>query len=200
MIKLGITGGSGCGKTTVSDLLRKKGIDVIDTDKAARIIVDRGRPALAEIAQYFGEEYINADGTLNRKRLGNYVFSNPDELLELNRITHKYISEYIDEYIDNYSGKIIGIDGAVLIESGIGKKCDYLLSVLCDEQVRIERIVARDKISYEDAKKRIKAQKKDEFYIENSDYIVYNNSNNKELELKIDDIINDIIKNKEEKL
>lgn len=200
MIKLGITGGSGCGKTTVSDMLRKKGIDVIDTDKVARIIVEPEKPALAEIRECFGEEYINADGTLNRKKLGDYVFSNPDKLLELNRITHKYISAYIDEYIDNYSGKIIGIDGAALIESGIDKKCDYLLSVLCGEKLRIERIISRDGISCDAAKKRIKAQKKDEFYIENSDFIVYNDCSNEELELKIDSIIKKISENKEEKL
>lgn len=200
MIKLGITGGSGCGKTTVSDMLRKKGIDVIDTDKVARTIVEPEKPALAEIRERFGEEYINADGTLNRKKLGDYVFSNPDKLLELNRITHKYISAYIDEYIDNYSGKIIGIDGAALIESGIDKKCDYLLSVLCGEKLRIERIISRDGISCDAAKKRIKAQKKDEFYIENSDFIVYNDCSNEELELKIDSIIKKISENKEEKL
>jgi len=200
MIKLGITGGSGCGKTTVSEMLRKKGIDVIDTDKVARIIVETGKPALAEIIEHFGMEYINSDGTLNRRKLGNYVFSNPCKLLELNRITHKYISEYIEEYIDNYSGKIIGIDGAALIESGISEKCDYLLSVLCDEDKRIERIIYRDKIPFDDAKKRIKAQKNDEFYEENSDFIVYNNGNNEELEVRLCNIINEIIKIKEEKL
>ena len=119
MIILGITGGSGCGKTTVSDYFRNNGIDVIDTDKVARLIVEPGQPALSEIKSIFGDEYISADGTLNRKKLGNYVFSHPDKISILNKITHKYISRYVDSYINSYNGEIIGIDGAALIESGI---------------------------------------------------------------------------------
>ena len=176
MIKLGITGGSGSGKTTVSDIFRSEGIDVIDTDIVARIIVEPGKPALDEIKEYFGQEYITPAGTLDRKKMATLVFSNPDKRLKLNEITHKYISQYVDEYINNYTGDIIGIDGAVLIESGIGEGCDYILSVIADKEERIKRIIMRDSISEETAKKRIEAQQNDDFYIENSDYIVYNNS------------------------
>ena len=186
MIKLGITGGSGSGKTTVSDIFRKEGIDVIDTDIVARIIVEPGKPALDEIKDYFGQEYITPAGTLDRKKMAALVFSNPDKRLRLNEITHKYISQYVDEYIHNYTGDIIGIDGAVLIESGIGEGCDYILSVIADKEERIKRIIMRDSISEETAKKRIEAQKNDDFYIENSDYIVYNNSK--------DELINQVCK------
>lgn len=191
MIKLGITGGSGSGKTTVSDIFRKVGIDVIDTDIVARIIVEPGKPALDEIKDYFGQEYITPAGTLDRKKMAALVFSNPDKRLRLNEITHKYISQYVDEYIHNYTGDIIGIDGAVLIESGIGEGCDYILSVIADKEERIKRIIMRDSISEETAKKRIEAQKNDDFYIENSDYIVYNNSKD-ELINQVSKIIKDI--------
>lgn len=191
MIKLGITGGSGSGKTTVSDIFRKVGIDVIDTDIVARIIVEPGKPALDEIKEYFGQEYITPAGTLDRKKMAALVFSNPDKRLRLNEITHKYISQYVDEYIHNYTGDIIGIDGAVLIESGIGEGCDYILSVIADKEERIKRIIMRDSISEETAKKRIEAQKNDDFYIENSDYIVYNNSKD-ELINQVSKIIKDI--------
>lgn len=191
MIKLGITGGSGSGKTTVSDIFRKVGIDVIDTDIVARIIVEPGKPALDEIKEYFGQEYITPAGTLDRKKMAALVFSNPDKRLKLNEITHKYISQYVDEYIHNYTSDIIGIDGAVLIESGIGEGCDYILSVIADKEERIKRIIMRDSISEETAKKRIEAQKNDDFYIENSDYIVYNNSKD-ELINQVSKIIKDI--------
>ena len=191
MIKLGITGGSGSGKTTVSDIFRKEGIDVIDTDIVARIIVEPGKPALDEIKDYFGQEYITPAGTLDRKKKAALVYSNPDKRLRLNEITHKYISQYVDEYIHNYTGDIIGIDGAVLIESGIGEGCDYILSVIADKEERIKRIIMRDSISEETAKKRIEAQKNDDFYIENSDYIVYNNSKD-ELINQVSKIIKDI--------
>ena len=191
MIKLGITGGSGSGKTTVSDIFRKEGIDVIDTDIVARIIVEPGKPALDEIKDYFGQEYITPAGTLDRKKMAALVFSNPDKRLRLNEITHKYISQYVDEYIHNYTGDIIGIDGAVLIESGIGEGCDYILSVIADKEERIKRIIMRDSISEETAKKRIEALKNDDFYIEYSDYIVYNNSKD-ELINQVSKIIKDI--------
>ena len=191
MIKLGITGGSGSGKTTVSDIFRKVGIDVIDTDIVARIIVEPGKPALDEIKEYFGQEYITPAGTLDRKKMAALVFSNPDKRLRLNEITHKYISQYVDEYIHNYTGDIIGIDGAVLIESGIGEGCDYILSVIADKEERIKRIIMRDSISEKKKKKRIEAQKNDAFYIENSDYIVYNNSKD-ELINQVSKIIKDI--------
>lgn len=192
MIKIGITGGSGSGKTTVSDIFREKGIDVIDTDKVARLIVGVGSPALDEITKSFGKAFINEDKTLNRKLLGEYVFKNPDKLLILNKITHKYISDYVDEYIDNYNNDIIGIDGAVIIGSPIEEKCDYIVSVIADYKLRIGRITKRDKITPDEARVRIEAQKGDDFYIENSDYLVYNNKDREDLRDQIEKIINDI--------
>lgn len=192
MIILGITGGSGCGKTTVSDILRSKGIDVIDTDIVARLIVEPGKPALNEIEDYFGKEYITSVGTLDRKKLAGVVFADSKKLSKLNEITHKYISKYVDEYIKDYSGDIIGIDGAVIIGSGIDKKCDYILSVLADKGERLRRIMLRDNITEEEGKKRISSQKNDEFYIENSDYIVYNKGNKEDLIFEVEKVIDDI--------
>ena len=192
MIIIGITGGSGCGKTTVSDLIRKSGTEVIDTDIVARMIVEPGKPALDEIRKSFGAEYIKENGELDRKKTAELVFSDKDKLTELNRITHKYITQYINEYIDNYRGNIIGIDGAVLIESGIDKMCDYIISVLADKSVRIERITARDGITREEAEKRINSQKNNEFYIENSDYIVYNNNSTESLSKRVNEILSQI--------
>lgn len=192
MIILGITGGSGCGKTTVSDFFREKGIDVIDTDKTARIIVEPGRPALSEIKDYFGNEYINPDGTLNRKKMANLVFSYPDKLEILNKITHKYITQYVRSYISGYNGNIIGIDGAALIESGINSVCDCVLSVLSDKEIRIKRIMMRDNLNENEAKCRISAQKDDTFYIENSDYLVYNNDSIIDLHKQLENILKDL--------
>lgn len=172
---IGITGGSGCGKTTVSEIAEKEGIFVADGDKIARIIVEPHSPALSEIKAFFGDEYINADGSLNRRRLGNYVFSHPDMLIKLNELTHKYISEYIFDLFKKNNADIYAIDAAALIESGLSEKCDFIISVLADKEIRKKRIMLRDRISEDEAKKRINAQKKDNFYIENSDFLVYNN-------------------------
>ena len=192
MIILGITGGSGTGKTTISNLLSNYGVDIIDCDVVARKIVEPDMPALNEISDFFGKEYINNDKTLNRKKLANLVFNSPDMLLKLNEITHKYVIEYIDLYIKNNTSQIIGIDAAALIESGIYKKCDFVLSVLADKDTRVKRIINRDNISHSEAINRVNAQKNDEYYIEKSHYIVYNNTTIDDINNQIIEIIEDI--------
>lgn len=191
MIILGITGPTGAGKTTVSKIFEENGIKVIDTDITAREITVPGKPALAELSEYFGSGILYKDGSLNRKKLARIAFSNPDFLAQLNKITHYYISEEVNKTINSYQGDIIGIDGAVLIESKISKICTRILSVLADEEIRIKRIMKRDCISKEDAKLRISSQKNNSFYIENSDYIVYNNNEN-DLHNEIFDIITEL--------
>lgn len=192
MIIIGITGGSGCGKTTVSNILSNNGVDVVDCDLVARKIVEPNEPALNEINSYFGSEYIKEDGTLDRKKLASLVFSDSEKLLKLNEITHKYVEEYIDLYIKNSNSEIVGLDAAALIESGIYKKCDYLISVLADKKTRTERIIKRDMLSKEEATSRINAQKNDTFYIEKSDYIVYNNDNIDSVNNKVIEILDEI--------
>ena len=192
MIIIGITGGSGCGKTTVSQLLTKNGVDVIDCDLVARKIVEPDMPALDEIKNYFGTEYINNDGTLNRKKLASVVFNSSEKLLKLNEITHKYVKEYIDSYIEKSMADFVGIDAAALIESGIYKQCDYVISVLADKELRKERIMIRDSLSEDEASERINSQKNDEFYIEKSDYIVYNNGNKQEISTGVKEILDEI--------
>lgn len=192
MIIIGITGGSGCGKTTVSNILSNNGVDVVDCDLVARKIVEPNEPALNEIKTYFGSEYIKKDGTLDRKKLASLVFSDSEKLLKLNEITHKYVEEYIDLYIKNSKSKIVGLDAAALIESGIYKKCDYLICVLADKKIRTQRIIKRDMLSEEEATSRINAQKNDTFYIEKSDYIVYNNDNIDSVNNKVIEILDEI--------
>ena len=191
MIILGITGPTGAGKTTVSKLFEEKGIKVIDTDIVAREIVEPGKPALKELTEYFWNGILLKNGELNRHELARKAFSNPDSHMMLNKITHHYITIEVEKTIEIYDGDIIGIDGAVLIESGISKKCDKVLSVLADKDIRIDRIIKRDSISVEDAELRISSQKNNEFYIENSDYLVYNNGK-EDLEKDILKIINEL--------
>ena len=192
MIILGITGGSGCGKTTISEIFSRNGVDIIDCDKVARKIVEPDQPALAEIDAVFGNGYIKPDGTLDRKKMANLVFNSPENLLKLNEITHKYVAQYIDLYIKNSNSDIVAIDAAALIESGIYKKCDYVLSVLAEKSVRLERIMNRDNLSLDEATSRINAQKSDNFYVEKSDYIIYNNDDLDKTNEQITKILNEI--------
>lgn len=173
----GITGPTGAGKTTVSKVFENLGVYVIDADKVARIVMEPGHKCLDEVRAAFGTEVIRNDGTLDRKRLGDIVFSDAAKLKKLNSISHKHISREISHMIFIAKADMIAIDGAVLIGSGIDKQCRCIVSVIASPETRMSRICARDGISTEDAKKRINSQKNNKFYIENSDYIIYNDKN-----------------------
>ena len=178
---LGVTGGSGCGKSAFCRKLKGLGAYVIDADVVARQVLEEGKPALAEIKAEFGEEYLNSDGTLNRKKLGELVFSNPDKLKKLNEITHKYITEEINKELKEKEDGLRVIDAALLFESGLDKICGRTLCVLASREVRAERIMERDAISQLAAYARIDAQQNDEFYKKRADDIIENNGAEAEL-------------------
>lgn len=188
MFILGITGPTGAGKTTISRMFEENGIKVVDGDILARKIVEPGSPALFQLTDAFGKDILMEDGTLNRKKTAEIVFSDPQKLAILNRITHHYIKEEFLKIASEYEGDIIGFDGAAILESDVKDLCDKILSVVADPDIRLNRIISRDNISEDDAKLRISSQKNNEFYIENSDFLVYNNGDD------IENQVNSIIK------
>lgn len=162
MYIVGITGGIASGKSTVARQLRSLGMQVIDADELARQVVEPGRPAWKEIVDNFGPEYLNEDQTINRLRLGKLVFSNPELLKKLNSATHPHIlNEFknrIREIRANHHQAIIGLEVPLLYETNMNKLCDQVWVVWVDYQTQLERLMARDGISREDAEKRIAAQ------------------------------------------
>lgn len=173
----GITGATGAGKTTVSNIFRNKGVYVIDCDKIAAQVTDFNQSCLDEIRQEFGNTVFNIDGSLNRPSLANIVFGNDDKLKLLNKITHKYIKEQIEKEIKEANSDIIAIDGAVIIGSPVMEMCKKLLVVTADTDIRIKRITERDNLSFESAKKRISSQMSNEEYESYADFIIKNNDN-----------------------
>jgi dephospho-CoA kinase len=204
---IGITGGSGTGKSSVTRYFSQKNIAVIDADLLAREVVLPNTPCLAEITAAFGEDMLLPDGSLNRKKLGKLVFSNPDRLALLTSITQKYINDEILIRISAYQNnpvtldkegkevplKGVIIDAPLLFESGFHKICDAVVAVLADMDLRITRISQRDNISKEDAKMRIMAQKEDTFYSDQADFILYNNGDYDELYLQADIVLSLIL-------
>lgn len=186
---VGITGGSGSGKSLVSEEFKNAGIPVIDADAVSRAVTLPGKPALSEIKEAFGDEYIAPDGSLLRKKLGSLVFSDPSALDTLNKIINRYIREETDARIKSCTAPIIALDAPLLIEYGLDSSCDCVIAVLADEKIRAERIQERDMISQSDARNRIKSQNKDKFYLEKADFIVYNNSTREDLVNKVRKII-----------
>lgn len=188
----GITGASGAGKSTVSELFRQNGIYVADADAAARAVVEPGMPCLLRLSEAFGSGIINADNTLNRKKLAEIVFSDKNKLKLLNRITHSYITEYLKNEISASNAKIAAIDGAVIIGSPVEELCRMLVVVTADNDKRLERIMKRDKISREEAQKRINSQMSDDEYIKHGAYNIKNNGCIARLGVQIEQICNEI--------
>lgn len=188
MLILGLTGKTGAGKSTVASYLEKKGCFVIDGDKVAREIVQPSSPALAELAEAFGEDIILADKSLDRKALAARAFSSREKTELLNSITHPYIKGRFEELIafaEKQDFKAAVIDAAALLESDCRELCQKIIVVHAEESLRLERILVRDGISKEQALTRIKGQMDDNYYFERADIIIYNNEN-KSLETELD--------------
>ncbi|MBE6572428.1 MAG: dephospho-CoA kinase [Ruminococcaceae bacterium] len=202
MKTIGLTGQSGAGKGAFSKALSLLGIPCLDTDVTARQVVEKGKPCLLELVDRFGKDILLPDGTLDRKKLGTIAFSDKEKLSALNSITHRYIALEVDEWLeeqkDNGAFAAV-IDAPQLFESGIDSICDLTVAILADENTRFRRILSRDSISEEYAKKRMASQKDDEFFISHCDHIIYNNGDEAELFEKAKTFVYDHLTNEEHK-
>ena len=196
MTVIGITGPSGAGKGAVSEVLRTKyGFDVIDADVIYHSLVSSPSSCLDEIKLHFGESVIDDQGALDRKALSMLVLGEDkrDKLLLLNQITHKYVVEKMLSDIERNQSKEQNcvIDAPLLIEAELHKYCDFTIAVIADETARVERIVARDNISYERAIARISSQKSDDYYLSNTDYSITNDGDISLLESSVAKILSE---------
>lgn len=178
---IGLTGGIATGKSQVSSILSELGAMVIDADIVAREVVQKGLPAWQQLKDTFGEEYFLSNGELNRRKLGQLVFSHPDELAKLNSITHPAIKAKIEERINDlkvqgYNG-IVVVDAALLLEAGWETMVDQVWVVDAPMEKRIERIMKRDNLTRDQALSRINSQMSQQERIAKADKIIYNNSN-----------------------
>lgn len=180
----GITGATGTGKSTVSDIFRSLGVDVIDADKVSRDVTVSGSGCLAEIKRHFGDSVILDGGELDRRALGKIVFSDKNELSVLTEITHKYIKKAVEKRICQSKSNICAVDGAVLIGSNMESICEFMVVVTAEEDIRKKRIMQRDGICAQEAQSRMKSQKDMDFYIAHADYVIENNEGKSELEEK----------------
>ena len=144
MLRVGITGGIGSGKTALTDWLSEKGILIVDADLASRVIVAPGQPALAEIAETFGQEYIQNDGQLNRAALRELVFTDDGKRQQLEAITHLPIREELARQMDAADSAYVVLSSPILLESGQSSMVDLSVVVDVPENTQIERTMARD--------------------------------------------------------
>jgi len=175
MYIIGITGGTGAGKSTVVKALQAFGAEALDCDMIYHKLLFNNAEMISEIEASFRD--VSKDGRIDRHKLGEIVWNDPALLKKLNNITHKYVDDEIKKsiaFFESQGVKKIAIDAIALVESGQSKKCDIVIGVLAPHEKRVSRIMSRDSITREYAQMRVNAQQQDSFYQNNCDYILEN--------------------------
>ena len=191
MLVLGLTGNIGCGKSSVSTIFMENNIKVVDADIVARQIFD-DKNLLNEVFSTFGESIRNQDGSLNRRALGNIVFNDDEKLILLNNLTHPKIKQKILSKVEEYKNqgeKIVVIDAALLIEDDYIPYIQKLILITCRKEIQINRIIARDNCTKEEAISRINSQMSQEEKAKFADYIIDNSNSFEELKKKVLELI-----------
>lgn len=188
MLKVGLTGGIGSGKSTAASRLQELGATIIDADQVAREIVEPGQPALVELAEAFGG-ILNDDGSLNRGELARQAFASPEATEKLNSITHPRIRERTQELFadaEESGADVVVYDMPLLIENGEYKQMDHVLVVDAPDDVRVERLVNQRGLDEGDARRRIAAQIDRETRLQAADTVLDNGGGREELIAQVD--------------
>lgn len=175
---VGLTGQTGAGKSTISRMFAARGVEIIDADKVARVTMENSPSCLSDLVLEFSTEVIHPDATLNREKLAKICFSDKKKLKRLNDITFPYIFEAIVRKLEDAVDRgvpMVVLDAPTLFEAGLGKRCDRVAAVIAQLETRVARIVARDSMTDEAARRRVNAQNDDAFYTSRADYVLTNN-------------------------
>lgn len=193
-MKIGITGGIGSGKSTVTDYLISKGYEVIDCDKLARDIVEPGSVVLDELVRAFGADILRDDGTLDRKKTAQIVFKDEEKRAVLNSITHTAIYDIIDERVAAAPNDLHFIDAALMFETGSDKQMDKVWLVTCRDDIRKKRIAIRDNMEEDMIDARIRSQMPEELKKEKADEILDNSGTVEELYAGVERLLEKYVK------
>lgn len=197
MLVIGLTGNIGCGKSSLSKILKDNSLDIIDADIISREIMSNNK-LLEEVFQVFGEDVKDKDGTLNRKKLASIVFSDDKKLIALNDITHPAIKNEIKRRIKDIENKgrnIVIVDAALLIEGKFLDLIDKLIVITCDEKEQLNRVMDRDNSNMGEALNRISSQMSQDEKVKFGDYIIDNSGSLEELNYKANKLITYIKEN-----
>ena len=179
MIALGITGRSGCGKSTVTAVFSAHGVPLADADQISREILLPGSPLLPRLAQRFGADILKADGTLDRRLLADRAFATPEGKRALDALTHPEILRRIraaKQAAQEAGNRRFVLDGAVIVGTEAEAECDRLAVVTAPFATSVARIAARDGISPEMAARRLNAQTPEEALTAQADYVLHNDA------------------------
>jgi|ERR1022692_2660332 dephospho-CoA kinase len=173
MLRIGLTGGIGSGKSTVAKIFEVLGIPVYYSDDAARRLMNEDENLKQQIILHFGSNaYVN--GKLNRSHLAKMVFNDKEKLGLLNSLTHPAVMRHSEEWIKAQTAPYAIREAALIFESGIHKHLDYVVGVSSPEELRIERTMKRDNVSREEVLKRIENQMDENEKMRRCDFVIYN--------------------------
>lgn len=178
MIKLGITGGIGSGKTTISQFFNLLKIPVYNSDLRAKILMNNSEEIKESMYNIFGENIYSSDGILNRKELSKLVFSSKDLLQELNNIVHPVVKNDFLQWTKKFNSKYVIQESAILIDSGFYKMMDKVLTVTAPIDCKIKRVMARDNCTENEVISRMNNQISDKEMFKFSDFIIQNDDKN----------------------
>ena len=199
MLRIGLTGSIGVGKSFVASVFSELGCHVLDADDAAREVVAPGSVGLKHVVAEFGDQILRDDGTLDRSKLGTLVFENAEKRAVLNSILHPYIIAQQDRRLRELEvtdPQGIGVvDAALMIESGGYKRFDKLIVVYCRPEVQIQRVMARNKLSREDAERRISAQMSQEEKKKFADYLIDTSDGFEAARKRTEEVYGELMKN-----
>ncbi|ADG88197.1 dephospho-CoA kinase [Thermobispora bispora] len=189
MLKVGLTGGIGSGKSEVARRLAERGAIVIDADKIAREVVEPGTPGLAEIVQAFGDEVLRPDGTLDRARLGSIVFADPEKLKILNGIVHPKVGARMAELEQAAPpDAVVVYDVPLLAENGLAPLYDLVIVVDAADETRIKRLTTLRGMPEQDARARIAAQASREERLKIADIVIENEGSLEDLDARVAEV------------
>lgn len=189
MLVVGLTGGIGCGKSTVASVLRELGARVVDADQVAREVLAPGSPVLGKVVERFGPRILRADSSLDRNRLADIVFGDPQALADLNAITHPPIVEMIRQRIEearNEGVQVLVVDAPLLLEAGMEGMVDEVWVVTCTREQQMERLCRRTGLSPREAEARMRAQMPLEEKVRRADRVIPNEGSLAQLRAEVE--------------
>jgi len=183
--RIGLTGGIGSGKSTVTQMFAELGVPVLDLDRVGRAVTAPGSPGLARIVKTFGPAMLNADGTLNRKALAQHCFSDPEQTRKLNAITHPLIRDAEQQWLRQQQSCYAVIEASVLLESGGQDRMDAVIVVMADLEIRRQRVLERGDRTAGQFEAIVARQCSDGERRAAADYLIINNGSEDELRQQV---------------
>lgn len=195
MIKLAITGNIASGKTLIESFLTEEGILTIDTDKIVHDLLSSNKEVIEKVDKLFDNTVKDSEGKIDRKKLGEIVFEDKNKLEKLENILHPEVKKEVDKFFkENEKEKIVAVSVPQLYEAGWEAYFDYVLLVIADDKIRLERLIKRNALTQEYAVKRLKTQIPQEDKIKKSDFVINNSGLTENTKAQLKEILKQLEK------